>query len=132
MLGQQIARECKRVVDQCGGVRGYDFVVDGGVGMAVQIDQGRAQAEASFVLRLQSLGGFGGKADQLNAYNVYLDAPDSFDTDLDRYLQATEDKVRRTAAEWLDRSKATALSVVPEGRRDLAATGADDVMWSIR
>ena len=97
-----------------------------------ELERGRAQAEASFVLRLQSLGGFGGKADQLNAYNVYLDAPDSFDTDLDRYLQATEDKVRRTAAEWLDRSKATALSVVPEGRRDLAATGADDVMWSIR
>ena len=49
MLGQQVVCEGKRVVDQCGGVRGYDFVVNGGVGMAVQIDQRRAQAEAADV-----------------------------------------------------------------------------------
>src|SRR5262249_37671005 len=53
-----------------------------------EIDRGRAQAEASFVFRLQSLGGFGGIADQLNAYNIYLDEPDSFTADLDRYLEA--------------------------------------------
>ena len=44
-----------------------------------ELERGRAQAESAFVLRLQSLGGFGGKADQLNAYNVYLESPDSFD-----------------------------------------------------
>jgi zinc protease len=95
-----------------------------------ELERGLAQAEASFVLRLQSLGGFGGKADQLNAYNVYLDAPNSFDADLDRYRQATADKVRTTAASWLDPRQAVVLSVIPEGRRDLAANGTADVMWS--
>jgi zinc protease len=95
-----------------------------------ELERGRAQAEASFVLRLQSLGGFGGKADQLNAYNVYLDAPNSFDADLDRYRQATADKVRTTAASWLDPRQAVVLSVIPDGRRDLAAKGTADVMWS--
>jgi zinc protease len=95
-----------------------------------ELERGHAQAEASFVLRLQSLGGFGGKADQLNAYNVYLDAPNSFGADLDRYRQATADKVRATAAEWLDPRQALVLSVIPEGRRDLAANGSADVMWS--
>ena len=35
-----------------------------------EIERGRVQAEAQFVFRLQSVGGFGGKSDQLNAYNV--------------------------------------------------------------
>lgn len=56
---------------------------------ADELERGRAQAEAAFVYRLQALGGFGGKADQLNAYNTYLGQPDSFDADLARYLVAT-------------------------------------------
>src|SRR5206468_9714019 len=35
-----------------------------------EIDRGRVQAEAQFMYRLQTIGGFGGKSDQLNAYNV--------------------------------------------------------------
>jgi zinc protease len=97
-----------------------------------ELERGRAQAESSFVLRLQSLGGFGGKADQLNAYNVYLDSPDSFAIDFNRYSRATADDVRRTAAEWLDRRKAVALSVVPEGHRDLAVSDVADVAWGAR
>jgi zinc protease len=95
-----------------------------------ELERGRAQAESSFVLRLQSLGGFGGKADQLNAYNVYLDTPDSFDADLNRYREATADSVRTTAEAWLDPRKAIVLSVVPEGRPDLATKDAADVVWS--
>ena len=38
-----------------------------------------AQAEAQFVYRLQTVGGFGGKSDQLNAYNVFLRDPSFFD-----------------------------------------------------
>src|SRR5215210_3122381 len=40
-----------------------------------EIDRGRVQAEAQFMFRLQTVGGFGGKSDQLNAYNVYLSNP---------------------------------------------------------
>ena len=35
-----------------------------------EIERGRVQAEAQFMFRLQTVGGFGGKSDQLNAYNV--------------------------------------------------------------
>jgi len=37
-----------------------------------EIERGRVQAEAQFMFRLQTVGGFGGKSDQLNAYNVFL------------------------------------------------------------
>jgi zinc protease len=88
-----------------------------------ELSRGRAQAEAAFIFRLQSLGGFGGKADQLNAYNVYRQAPDSFDADLSRYLDAGPDDLRETAGRWLARERAVRLAVVPHGRRDLALTG---------
>ena len=43
-----------------------------------EIERGRVQAEAQFMFRLQTVGGFGGKSDQLNAYNVFLKDPDYF------------------------------------------------------
>jgi zinc protease len=97
-----------------------------------ELDRGRAQAEAAFVLRLQSLGGFGGRADQLNVYNVYAQTPDGFDADLRRYLDASANDMRRAAGRWLGPEHAVVLAVVPEGRRDLAVTDAADVAWSSR
>jgi zinc protease len=94
-----------------------------------EMARGQAQAESSFVLRLQSLGGFGGKADQLNAYNVFLGEPDSFANDLGRYLDATADDLGRAVGS-LSRGDAVALSVVPEGHRELAIRDAGDVEWS--
>ena len=40
-----------------------------------EIERGRVQAEAQFMFRLQTVGGFGGKSDQLNAYNVFIGDP---------------------------------------------------------
>ena len=85
-----------------------------------ELERGRIQAEAAFVLRLQAIGGFGGKADQLNAYNVFRGTPDGFAADLARYTSATAHDVQRAAATWLDPDSAVALSVVPHGRREAA------------
>jgi zinc protease len=89
-----------------------------------EMERGRVQAETTFALRVQSLGGFGGKADQLNAYNVYLGHPDSFEADLARYLGATDRSLRETASAWLNPSRLVALGVVPAGRPELGLTGA--------
>jgi zinc protease len=89
-----------------------------------ELECGRAQAEAVFVFRSQTLGGFGGKADQLNAYNVYLGTPDFFDGDLHRYVSATASDLRDAVAFWVDPREAAALSVVPEGQTGLAARDA--------
>jgi zinc protease len=90
-----------------------------------ELSRSRAEAEAAFVFRLQSLGGSGGKADQLNAYNVHLGAPDSFATDLQRYLDCTAPSLAAAAARWLDPGKALALSVVPHGQRQMALAGSE-------
>jgi zinc protease len=79
-----------------------------------------AQAEAQFVYRLQTVGGFGGKSDQLNAYNTFLGDPDFFPRDLARYLSVTTTAAGAAAAQYLQSSPRVSLSVVPQGRESLA------------
>jgi len=86
-----------------------------------EIERGRVQAESQFVSRLQTVGGFGGKSDQLNAYNVFLGDPSYFDRDLARYSSATAATVRRAVERHVVGAPRVVLSVVPRGRLDLAA-----------
>jgi zinc protease len=94
-----------------------------------EIERGRRQAEASFIYRLQTLGGFGGRADQLNAYNVYVGTPDYFDADLQRYLDVTADDLV-AAARALDPAAALALSIVPRGATEQALVGSTPAIVS--
>ncbi|HZR22120.1 MAG TPA: pitrilysin family protein [Vicinamibacterales bacterium] len=85
-----------------------------------EIERGRVQAEAQFVFRLQTVGGFGGKSDQLNAYNVFLGDPTYFDRDLERYHAVTKASLQQSVARFLDPNRRVTLSIVPNGRLDLA------------
>jgi zinc protease len=86
-----------------------------------EMERGRVQAETQFVFRLQTVGGFGGKSDQLNAYNVFLRDPAYFDRDLARYRHATKDSLREATIRYLDPTRRVTLSIVPHGRAPLAA-----------
>jgi zinc protease len=85
-----------------------------------EIDRGRVQAETQFVQRLQTVGGFGGKSDQLNAYNTFLGRPDYFGEDLGRYERVTKSSLQDAVRKHLTADGRVALSVVPRGRLDLA------------
>ena len=85
-----------------------------------ELERALAQAEAHFVQRLQTVGGFGGKSDQLNAYNTFLGGPDYFAQDLQRYRDATADDIREAAERYLATDRRVVLSVVPRGRLALA------------
>jgi zinc protease len=87
---------------------------------ADELERGRAQAEAQFVYRLQTLGGFGGKSDQLNAYSVFLNDPGFFERDLVRYERVSAQDLHSAAKQHLRRDRRVALSVVPKGRQELA------------
>jgi zinc protease len=96
---------------------------------ADEMERCLAQAEAHFLHRLQTVGGFGGKADQLNAYNVYLGQPGYFDRDLARYRTASAADLRQAAARWLGPAR-VALSVVPRGRGSSPLEGSQPVSVS--
>ena len=97
---------------------------------AIEMERCRAQAEAQFVYRLQTVGGFGGKGDQLNAYNVFLGDPSFFDRDLARYRNATPAALQQIAAEWLQPHQRVVLSVVPRGRQADVLEGSQPVAVS--
>jgi zinc protease len=95
-----------------------------------EMERGAAQSEAHFLYRLQTVGGFGGKSDQLNAYNVFRGDPGFFATDLARYRDATRDSVQAAAAKYLAVDRRVLLSVVPKGRTELALPGSQPVAVS--
>ena len=97
-----------------------DHVLAGGP-TADEVIRTQTVIEADFAYRLQTVGGFGGRSDQLNAYNVYVDDPGYFDTDLNRYLQVDSDAIQAYGRRYLTESARVALSVIPSGHPDSTA-----------
>jgi zinc protease len=104
------------------------FVAEGPT--APEMERCLAQAEANFIYRLQTVGGFGGKSDQLNAYNVFVGDPGFFDRDLERYRRVTPQAMQSAAQRMLRPDARIALSVVPRGRVALALSGSEPVSIS--
>ncbi|HEV3168406.1 MAG TPA: pitrilysin family protein, partial [Isosphaeraceae bacterium] len=67
---------------------------------------------AGFVYALDNVGGFGGVADRLNAYNIYLGDPGRITTDLKRYQDVTADDIQRTAGDYLTGRRRVSLTVL--------------------
>jgi zinc protease len=95
-----------------------------------ELQRSVAQAEAQFVYRVQTVGGFGGKSDQLNQYNVFVGDPGYFDRDLRRYQDATAASVTSAVQRLLMSAPRVAVSVVPHGRADLALPDSTKVVRS--
>jgi len=95
-----------------------------------EMQRAAAQVEAHFLYRLQTVGGFGGKSDQLNAYNVFCGDPAYFSQDLTRYTSATRESVQAAAARLLRVDARVVLSVVPNGQPALALAGSEPVSVS--
>ena len=95
-----------------------------------ELERGLAQTEAQFIYRLQTIGGFGGKSDQLNAYNTFAGDPGYFDRDRQRYINVTSKGVAAAVGTWLMKGLSVSLSVVPRGGRELALPGAVEVRVS--
>jgi zinc protease len=90
-----------------------------------ELDLARTDYETNFVRRLERIGGFGGKADLLNSYNVRAGEPDYFRQDLQRYRVATVRSVREAAATYLDLGNRVILRVVPQGTLTAGEAPAD-------
>jgi zinc protease len=75
------------------------------------------QMEASFYQRMERIGGFGGKADQLNAYRFAGGGPDYFAEDLARYTSLSPADVQAAAVHWLPADRRVELVVEPEAKQ---------------
>jgi zinc protease len=104
-------------------------VGDGGP-LDAEMERARAQTEAHFLYRIQTVGGFGGKSDQLNAYNVFRGDPGFFAADLARYRDAKPEEVGAAARRYLRFDRRVVLSVVPRGGEAIALPGSEPVVVS--
>ena len=95
-----------------------------------ELERARAQTDAQFVYRLQTIGGFGGKSDQLNAYNVFRGDPGFFAADRARYDGATRQSITAAVSSWLIARPHVAVSVVPVDAGHLALPGSTEIKVS--
>jgi zinc protease len=72
------------------------------------------QFEASFFRRMERTGGFGGKADQLNAYYFATGMPDFFEEDLSRYRAISPNDIQSAANRFLPKDRRVELIVTGE------------------
>ena len=88
---------------------------------ARELERAVNQIESAFYNGLERVGGFGGVADQLNAYELYAGRPDYFAEDLARYTSLDPRDVQAAANRYLRDDARLVLSVVPQGKKALAA-----------
>jgi zinc protease len=86
-----------------------------------ELERAKNSTRASFLGNLSSILG---KAEQLNYYNYFVGNPDYVRQDAARYEAVTLADVQRVAQQYLTKGKVV-LTVVPEGKRDIALTGED-------
>jgi zinc protease len=84
---------------------------------AHELERSLNQIESSFYNRMERVGGFGGKADQLNAYYTYTGDPDWFNEDLSRYRALSITDVSAAALQFLPLDKRVELTVEPEKKQ---------------
>jgi zinc protease len=95
-----------------------------------EMERGQMQVESQFVFRLQTVGGFGGKSDQLNAYNVFRGDPGYFARDRERYEIVTPSSLQRAVDQYVRRAPRQTLSIVPRGRANLGVPDSSPAMVS--
>ena len=82
-----------------------------------ELERSVNQIEASFYNRMERVGGFGGKGDQLNAYYTYTGDPDWFNEDLARYHALSVTDISAAAAQFLPLDTRVELIVEPEKKQ---------------
>lgn len=78
-----------------------------------EISRVKNRLEASHYRLLSKVGGFGGRADQLNHFNVFANDPELINTSLDRYMAVEREDILRVSESILDHRQVR-LRVLPE------------------
>ena len=86
-----------------------------------EVERVQNATEAQFLDQMERVGGFGGKANQLNYYQYFVGTPDYLQRDLERYRHVTPADVQRVARTYLLGAHRVVLSVVPRGHTELEA-----------
>lgn len=81
---------------------------------AAELERAKTKWESGFISGLESIGGFGGKSDRLNAYNTFLGDPGKFEADIARHRNATAEGVRAAVDRYLNTKNRVVVRFRPE------------------
>jgi zinc protease len=79
-----------------------------------EIKRAKTKWEYDYISGLERIGGMGGKADRLNAYNTYLGDPGKFEEDFGRHRRVSRESVKRALTQWLATNNRLLLRFHPE------------------
>ena len=89
-----------------------------------EIARSKNRIEATHFRQLARIGGFGGRADQLNHFNIIESDPGLINTSLDRCLAVQREDILRVAETYVSKNQVR-LRVLPETPLSAAATTVD-------
>ena len=89
-----------------------------------EITRVKNRIEAAHYHQLANVGGFGGRADQLNHFNTFAVNPDLINTSLDEYMAVQREDILRVTESLLDRPQVR-MRVLPEKTLSPSSTTVD-------
>ena len=84
---------------------------------ADEMERARRNLKSGLYAALENVGGFGGKADQLDYYEMWAHDPGAFARDLDATLAATAEDVQKIAQEYMRDEQRVVITVLPEAQK---------------
>jgi zinc protease len=80
-----------------------------------ELERVKRNLRAALFAQLENVGGFGGKADQLNDFEMRAGDPGQFTPQLEKVLAVTPADVQKTAQKFLTDESRVSITVLPEG-----------------
>ena len=84
---------------------------------ADEMERARRNLKSSLFAQLENVGGFGGKADQLNYYEMFAQDPGYFSKNLEQFMAVTKEEVQKAAQEFMRDEQRVVITVVPEQKQ---------------
>ena len=88
---------------------------------ADELERAKRNLRSGLFAQLENVGGFGGKADQLNYYEMFAGDPGAFARNLEAALAVTPEQVQQVAQRYLGDQQRVVITVLPEQKQ--AANG---------
>ncbi|HZR09979.1 MAG TPA: pitrilysin family protein [Myxococcales bacterium] len=88
-----------------------------------ELERAKRNLRSGLFAQLENVGGFGGKADQLNYYEMWAHDPGAFSSQLETTLAVTPAQVQEAARRYLQESQRVVITVLPE-QKQASAGGA--------
>jgi len=88
-----------------------------------ELARAKRNLESGLFAQLESVGGFGGKGDQLNYYEMFAKEPGAFAKNLEATLAVTPEQVQKVAQQYLGDEQRVVITVLPEQKQASAGGG---------